>query len=159
MPQIGLLIFLTSPNIVSLGATRNSCYPGTGLPIGVKRTVCLPGYSKKLCRFGNSGIEPRSWLRRQKQQWIAELTNRGKMPHSILLVHYFGEPIPWKNGLKFDFVCLLPINTMGWRVYSSPYLMRNNALLRLNLRQGNPKLCAFLQCFLSCFCLLAYDST
>jgi hypothetical protein len=41
MPQVGLLIFLSSSIIVLLGATKNSPYPGTGLPIDVKRTVTI----------------------------------------------------------------------------------------------------------------------
>ncbi len=39
MPRLGLLIILASSTIASMGATRNSWYPGTRLPIGVKRTV------------------------------------------------------------------------------------------------------------------------
>ncbi len=32
-------LFFTSPTIVSLGAKQNSCFPRTGLPVEVKRTV------------------------------------------------------------------------------------------------------------------------
>ena len=39
MPQVRLLIFFTCPTIVSLGANQNSCCPGTGLPVEVKRIV------------------------------------------------------------------------------------------------------------------------
>jgi hypothetical protein len=39
MPCVRLLIFFTCPTIVSLWAKRNSCFPGTGLPVEVKRTV------------------------------------------------------------------------------------------------------------------------
>ncbi len=42
MPRVRLLIFLhTCPTIVSLGAKRYSRFPGTGLPVEVKRTVIL----------------------------------------------------------------------------------------------------------------------
>jgi hypothetical protein len=35
-----VLIFFTCPTVVSLGANQNSRFPGTGLPVEVKRTVC-----------------------------------------------------------------------------------------------------------------------
>ena len=39
MPWVRLHIFFTCPTIVSMGANWNSCFPGTGLPVEVKRTV------------------------------------------------------------------------------------------------------------------------
>jgi hypothetical protein len=61
------------------------------LAVGV---LSLPGYFKKLCRFGNYERERQAWLWRQKQQQIAELTNQRGTPNSILLVHHLGEPTP-----------------------------------------------------------------
>ncbi len=61
MPQVRLLIFFTCSTIVLLGAKQNSWFPGTGLPIEVKRTLddrvvrCLPTIPRYILPGGTVG--------------------------------------------------------------------------------------------------------